>query len=47
MHRVLQIEMRGQRCQIIGVVVHVVTVPGLAGAAVATSIVRDYTETVA
>jgi len=39
--RVLEIEMGGQRSQVIGVVVHVVTVAGLRGASVPTPVMGD------
>ena len=38
---VLEIEMRGQRGQVVGVVVHVVTVAGLGGASVAAPVMGD------
>ena len=41
MHRVFQIEMRGQRGQIVSVVIHVVAVGHLGGAAVPAAIVGD------
>ena len=41
MDGVLQIEMRGQRRQVVGVVIHVVAVAGLRGAAMAAPIVGD------
>src|ERR1700730_5680646 len=37
---VLQVEMRGQRRQVIGVVIHVVTVAHLSGAAMASAVMR-------
>jgi len=40
--RVVQIEMFKQRRQIVGVGVHLITVPGLRGAAVPAPIVRDH-----
>ena len=39
--RVLQIECFDQRRQIVGVGVHIVAVPGLAGAAMAAAVMRD------
>src|SRR3954463_12671377 len=41
MHRILQVEMRGQRRKIVGIVVHVVPVAGLRGPAVAAAVMRD------
>ncbi len=41
MHRILQVEMRGQCREIVGIVIHVMAVAGLGGAAVATAIMRD------
>ena len=38
---VLQVEMRGQRRQVIGIVIHVVAVADLGGAAVAAAVMRD------
>jgi len=38
---IVQIECLEQRCQIIGVVVHVVALPGLAGAAMAAPVMGD------
>ena len=38
---ILQIEMRGQRREIVGVVVHVVAVTGLGGSAMAAPVVRN------
>src|SRR5260370_13324579 len=40
MNRVLQVEMRGQRRQVIGIVIHVVTVAHLSGSAVASAVMR-------
>ena len=40
-NRVVEIEMRGQRGQVVGVVVHVVAVAGLRRAAVAAPVVGD------
>jgi hypothetical protein len=39
---VLEIEMGGQRRQVVGVVVHVVTVAGLGGASVPTPVMGDH-----
>ena len=44
--RVVQVEVRGQGGQVVGVVVHVVAVAGLGGAAVAAAVVRDDAVTV-
>ena len=41
MHRVLEIEMCGQRREVVGVVIHVVAVAGLGGAAMAAPVVGD------
>ena len=41
MNRLLEIEMLGQRSQVIGVVIHVVAVGGLGGAAVTPPVVGD------
>src|ERR1700678_720080 len=38
---VLQIEMRGQGRQVVGIVIHVVAVAGLGGAAMATAVMGD------
>src|SRR5882724_8306727 len=46
MHRVLEVEMGGQRRQVIGVVVHVMAVSGLGGKAMSASIVGDYAKPV-
>jgi hypothetical protein len=42
---VCQVELRQQFCQIVGIVIHIVAVPGLTGAAMAAPIVRDAAET--
>lgn len=44
MHRALGTELLDHRGRVIGVVIHVVAVPDLAGAAVATAIMRDNAE---
>src|SRR5947209_19991888 len=36
--------MPGQCCKVIGIVIHIVTVAGLAGAAMAAPVMRDHTE---
>jgi len=41
MHGVLEVEMRRQRGEIVGIVIHVVAVRDLARAAVAAPVVRD------
>ena len=41
MDRALQIQMRRQRRQIVGIVIHIVSVVDLGGAAMATSIMGD------
>src|SRR5580692_4389301 len=41
MDRIFEVELFSQHCEIVGVGVHVVAVPGLAGAAVASPVVRD------
>src|SRR5262245_40616106 len=41
MHGVLEIEMRGHRGEVVGVVIHVVAIGNLAGAAVAAAIMGD------
>ena len=46
MHRTLEIKMRRQRREVVGVVIHVVAVPDLARAAVAAPVMRDDAETV-
>ena len=43
---VLQIEMRGQRREVIGIMIHVVAVGHLAGPAMASAVVRDDAEAV-
>src|SRR6202045_4797965 len=40
MNGVLQVEMRGQRRQVIGIVIHVVTVAHLSGPAMASAVMR-------
>jgi hypothetical protein len=42
---VRQVELRQQFCQIIGIMIHIVAVPGLTGAAMAAPIVCDAAET--
>jgi hypothetical protein len=42
MHRILQIQVCGQRHEVVGIVIHVVTVGGLAGAAMAAPIRGRY-----
>jgi hypothetical protein len=46
MHRILEVEMGGQRREIVGIVVHVVAVGDLARAAVAAPVMRDDAEAV-
>ena len=41
MHRILQIEMRGQRRQVVGIVIHVMAIAGLGGAAMAAPVMGD------
>jgi hypothetical protein len=43
-HRAAQVQLGSQRCQIIGIVVHVVAVASLTGAAVTASIMSDHPE---
>src|SRR5439155_10915668 len=43
MYRILQVEMRGHRCEIVGIVVHVVPVAGLRRPAVTAPVMRDDT----
>ena len=43
---ILEIKRLNDRCQIVGVPIHVVPGPGLAGAAMATPVVRDHAETI-
>ena len=38
---ILQVEMRGQRRQVVGIMIHVVAVGGLAGAAMAAAVMGD------
>src|ERR1035441_1856095 len=40
-HRILQVERLGEFGQVVGIGVHVVAVPGLAGAAIPAAVVRD------
>ena len=40
-HGIMQIERLDERCQVVGVVVHVVAVPGLAGAPTAAPVMGD------
>jgi hypothetical protein len=47
MHRILQVEMCGQSCQVIGTMVHVVAGARLARPAMATPVMRDHTIAVA
>jgi hypothetical protein len=42
MNGVLQIEMRRHRRKVIGIMIHVVTVTGLAGTAVAAAVMGDH-----
>src|SRR5437879_1109426 len=41
MHRFLEVEMRGQRRQVIRIMIHIVAVAGLGGAAMSASVVGD------
>src|SRR5205807_3389003 len=41
MHRFLEIEMCGQRCEIVDVVIHVMAATGLSGTAMAAAVVGD------
>ncbi len=47
MHGALQIQMRGQRRKIVGVMIHVVAVAGLGGPAVPTPVMGDHAEALA
>ena len=47
MHGIFQIEMRRQRREIGGVMIHVMTVGGLAGAAVTAAVMGDDAKTLA
>ena len=44
MHRILKVEMCGQRRQIVGVMIHVVAAAGLARSAMTPPVVGDYAE---
>ena len=41
-NRIMQVEMRCQRSQVVGIMVHVVAIAGLRRAAVSTPVVRDH-----
>src|SRR5580700_6373855 len=42
MNRILEVEMCGQRRQVVGIVIHVMAVPGLAGAPVSPTVVSNH-----
>ena len=46
MHGVLEVEMGGHRCEIVGVVIHVMTAAALTRAAVAAAVMGDDAEAV-
>jgi hypothetical protein len=43
MNRILKVEMCGQRRQVVGIVIHVMAVPALAGAPVSPPVVSNHT----
>ena len=43
MHRLLEVEMCSQRCQVIGIMIHVMAVARLGGTAMSTPVVGDDT----
>src|SRR5580658_10773541 len=43
MNRILEVEMCGQRRQVVGIMIHVMAVPGLAGTSVSPPVVSNHT----